>query len=71
MHLNGEALDSSIVNWSGSILAGRDFATELVEEIEDEADLVDRFGLAGDGILPYGGILQYDGALAIGVHVKV
>ena len=56
---------------AASILAGRDFATELAEEIENEADFIDRFGLAGDRILQYGGILQYDEALAIGVHVKV
>ena len=53
------------------ILAGRDFAAELVEEIENEADFIDCFGLAGDRILQYGGILQYDEELAIGVHVKV
>ena len=54
-----------------SILAGRHLVANLVEKIQDEVDLVDRFGLAGDRILQYGGILQYDEALAIGVHVKV
>jgi hypothetical protein len=33
------------------IPTGGDFAAELVEKIQDEVDLVDRFGLAGDGIL--------------------
>ena len=54
-----------------SILAGRHLMAELVEKIQDEADFVDRFGFAGDGILQYGGILQYDEALAVRVHVKV
>ena len=71
-HLREERPFPVIPDCAGaSILAGRDFATELVEKIQDEAYLVDRFGLAGDGILLYGEILQYDGALAIGVHVKV
>ena len=51
--------------YTASILAGRDFAAELVEEIKDEADFVDRRGLAS------GGSLQHGKALAIRVYVKV
>src|SRR5579864_8971701 len=46
-------------------LSGREFAAELVEEIEDEADLVHRSSLfRARG-------LQHGEALAVGVQVKV
>ena len=49
----------------GDSFSGRDFAADLVEEIEDEADLVHRSGLfCARG-------LQHGEALAVGVQVKV
>src|SRR5713226_3624569 len=50
---------------AASILAGRNFAAELVEEMEEEADLVHWRCLAG------GGGLQHGKSLAVGVQVKV
>src|SRR6266849_8681418 len=48
-----------------SFLSGREFAAELVEEIEDEADLVHRSALfCARG-------LQHGETLAVGVQVKV
>src|SRR3989304_2640339 len=48
-----------------SVRAGREFAAELVEEIEDEADLVHRGGL----FCAWG--LQHGKAFAVGVQIKV
>src|SRR5713226_1865946 len=50
---------------AASILAGRNFAAELIEEMEEEADLVHWRCLAG------GGGLQHGKSLAVGVQVKV
>ena len=48
-----------------SILAGGDFASQLIEEIEDEADLVHFGGFSGAGGL------QHGKARAIRVQVEV
>jgi hypothetical protein len=50
---------------SESILAGRDFAAELVEEIKNESDLVNWRSLA------IARSFQYGGPLAVRVHVII